>query len=88
MLAMPRDWPILMNKLRWQLNKEDPTYIASIGIALANGSESTMFTGVKKEELSEIKEMDISHQIKTIFVSKYQGYYSIQNLEFRNKKGL
>jgi hypothetical protein len=60
------------------------TWISSVGITLANGSKSPMFTGIKKEHLSEIKEMDISQQIKSIVASKYKGYCSIQNLEFRN----
>ena len=46
-----------------------------------------MFTGLKQEELSEIKEMDIPQQIKTIVASGYEGYCLVQNLEFRNKKG-
>ena len=46
-----------------------------------------MFTGLKQEELSEIKEMDIPQQIKTIVASGYEGYCLVQNLEFRNKNG-
>ena len=46
-----------------------------------------MFSGAEKEELSEIKEMDILKQIKTIVASGYEGYCLVQNLEFRNKNG-
>ena len=46
-----------------------------------------MFSGFKKEKLSDVKEMDISQQIKTIVCSPYKGYCSVQNLEFRNKEG-
>ena len=44
---MPRDQPIKIQKLRWQVLKNDPIYIASIGITLSNGKQSPMFTGVK-----------------------------------------
>ena len=84
MLAMPRDRPLQIDKLRWQVLKKNPIEIASIGITLANGSKSPMFTGKEKNNLSDIKEMEISQQIKTIVASRYKGYCSIQNLEFRN----
>ena len=71
MLAMPRDRPLEIDKLRWQVHKEFPNLIASIGITLANGTQSPMFTGGKKEDLSEIKEMEILQQIKTIVASNY-----------------
>jgi hypothetical protein len=47
-----------------------------------------MFTGINKEELSEIKEMDISQQIKTIVAIRFKDLCFFQNLEFRNNKGL
>jgi hypothetical protein len=87
MLAMSRDRPLQIDKLRWQVDKYNPKYIVSIGISLTNGSKSPMFTGKKQELLSEIKEIDISNQTKTIFLKKYPGYCNIQNLDFRNKEG-
>ena len=68
---MPRDRPLKIDKLRWQVHKEFPNLIASIGITLANGTQSPMFRGGKKEDLSEIKEMEILNQIKTIVASNY-----------------
>ena len=65
-VEMSRVRPIEIYKLRWQVEKIRPYYIASIGITLANGIESSMFTGVPEEELSEIKEIKISEQTKTI----------------------
>jgi|LakMenEpi03Oct11_1017367.scaffolds.fasta_scaffold35462_2 hypothetical protein len=38
MLAMPRDRLLQIEKLRWQVIKDHPTEIASIGITLANGT--------------------------------------------------
>ena len=84
---MPRDRPLQIEKLRWQVWKDSPYVIVSIGITLANGSKSPMFTGIEKEELTEIKEMEIPQQIKTIVASGYEGYCLVHNLEFRNKKG-
>ena len=55
MLAMSRDRPLQIDKLRWQVDKYNPKYIVSIGISLTNGSKSPMFTGKKQELLSEIK---------------------------------
>ena len=49
--------------MRWQVDLSDPTYISSIGITLANGSQSPMFTVATEEKLSEIKEIDVSHPI-------------------------
>ena len=46
-----------------------------------------MFTGFRRRELSEIKEMDISQEIKTIVASRSEGYCNTQNLEFRNQNG-
>ena len=77
---MPRDRPLQIEKLRWQVWKDSPYVIVSIGITLANGSKSPMFSGGKKEDLSEIKEMDISQQIKTIISLRYEGKCGIQNL--------
>jgi hypothetical protein len=50
--------------------KNDPTHFVSIGITLANGSESPMFTRRKPEELSKINEIDISEPITTIVALK------------------
>ena len=63
---MSRERPLEIYKLRWQVVPINPYFIASIGITLANGIESSMFTGVPEEELSEIKEIKISEQTKTI----------------------
>ena len=84
---MARYQPIHIKKLRWQVYEDCPTFIASIGITLANGSKSPMFTGVPKDLLSEIKEIKILEQTKTIVAYKYKAYCATQNLEFRNKKG-
>ena len=54
MPAIAIDKPLSIHKLRWQVHKDYPHLIASIGITLANGSKSPMFTGVEKEHLSEI----------------------------------
>ena len=83
---MPRDQPIKIQKLRWQVLKNDPIYIASIGITLSNGKQSPMFTGVKLKWLSEIKEMEISEQTKTIIALSYPDSCDTHNLEFRNKE--
>ena len=85
-VEMSRVRPIEIYKLRWQVEKIRPYYIASIGITLANGTESSMFTGIPKEELSEIKEIKISEQTKTIVASKTVGFYATQNLKFKNKE--
>jgi len=46
-----------------------------------------MFSGRKKEDLSEIKEIDISEQIKTIVAAKYADWNTlvIQSLDFISK---
>ena len=46
-----------------------------------------MFTGFRSRELSEIKEMDISKEIKTIVASRGERYCKTLNLEFRGHDG-
>ena len=43
---MSKERPLEIYKLRWQVEKIHPYKIASIGITLANGGESSMFTGI------------------------------------------
>ena len=47
-----------------------------------------MFTAIKQEDLSEIKEINVSQQIKTIVAAKYADWNTlvIQNLEFISKE--
>ncbi len=42
---MRRDKSYQLKKLKWQLLRDNPTFMASVGITLANGSQSPMFTG-------------------------------------------
>ena len=63
---MPIDKLIKIESLQWQICKNYPNDIGSIGITLANGSSSPIFTGLKKQFLGEIKEIKITEQIKTI----------------------
>ena len=46
-----------------------------------------MFTGLRREILSKIKEMDISKEIKTIVASRGERYCKTLNLEFRGHDG-
>ncbi len=63
MLAMPKDKPIHIESLKWQVLIWSPTNIGSIGITLTNGNSSPMFTGLKKKDLQETKEIKINQQI-------------------------
>ena len=87
MLAMPKDKPNQIESLQWQVLKYDTYHISSIGITLANGSSSPMFTGRRKEDLSDIKEIKITQLIKTIVGTRYTGAPSLlQNLSFLDNK--
>ena len=87
MIAMPRFKQIQILSLQWQVSKYDPKWLASIGITLTNGSSSPIFTGLKKEELAEIKEIKITEQIKTIVGKKYSNTTGLlRNLSFKNNK--
>ena len=48
MPAIAIDKPLSIHKLRWQVHKDYPHLIASIGITLASGSKSPMFTKNKQ----------------------------------------
>ena len=86
--AMPRDLSYSVKSLNWQTLANDPSFICSLGLTLANGASSPMYCGlqtklddVQKSELAS----DCSGKVSVIRVKRKQAYKSLQSIRLIDK---